>query len=191
MTNDHAFAWSSTDELPELSPEEREKVGVVTQELVFFGFQHGVEPGDAVGLSQTYFDALQELAVRHYNSQRFDSAAALYQKLLQLKPMQLDYYKGLGACCLGLQRYDAAVKVYDAARAYGALDAEVAYYLGLAYYFQKDFGAAFDLMRFARVQDEENPKPGSKIATFATQMLERMKPLVPPEQAALIDFRGD
>lgn len=191
MTMDHEFAWSSTDDLPELTPEEREKVADVTQELVFFGFQHGVEPGDAVGMSQSYFDAMQELAVRHYNSQRFDSAAALYQKLLRLKPLQLDYYKGLGACCLGLQRYDAAARVYDSARVIDALDAEVVYYLGLAHYFQKNFQAAFDLMRFARVQDEDNPKPGSKIAAFATQLLERMKPLVPPEQAALIDFRGN
>jgi hypothetical protein len=70
-----------------------------------------------------------------------------------------------------------------------ALDVESAYYLGLAYYFQKDFPAAFDLMRFARVLDEDNPRPGSKIAAFATQLLERMKPLVPPEQAARIDLR--
>ena len=44
-------------------------------------------------------------------------------------------------------------------------------------------------MRFARLQAEDDPKPGSKIAAFATQMLERIKSLVPPEQAALIDFR--
>jgi tetratricopeptide (TPR) repeat protein len=189
MTIDQPPAWSESDLDAELSPEESAKALGTIEHLVLFGLEHNVEPGDSVGFSQSYFDALQELAVRRYNSQRYDSAAAMYQRLLRLKPMQLAYYKGLGACCLGLQRYDAAVKVYHAARVIDALDAEVAYYLGLAYYFQKDFPAAFDLMRFARVHDENDPKPGSKIAAFATQLLDRMKPLVPPEQAARIDLR--
>jgi tetratricopeptide (TPR) repeat protein len=189
MTIDYASDWASTDHDPELTPEQSEKLAEVTQELVLFGLENNVEPGDAVGLSQSYFDALHELAARHYNSRRFDSAATLYQRLLRLKPLQLVYYKGLGACCMGLERYDAAVKVYHSARVIDALDAEVVYYLGLAYYFQKDFPAAFDLMRFARLQAEDDPQPGSKIAVFATQMLERIKSLVPPEQAALIDFR--
>lgn len=191
MTADHEFDWTSTDPDAELTPEQSQKMLGVIEELVTFGLERNVEPGDAVGLSQGYFDALHELAVRHYNSRRFDSAAALYHRLLRLKPMQLIYYKGLGACCMGLERYDAAVKVYHAARVIDGLDAEVVYYLGLAYYFQKDFEAAFDLMRFARLQAEDDPKPGSKIAAFATQMLERIKGLVPAQQAALIDFRPD
>jgi tetratricopeptide (TPR) repeat protein len=189
MTIDSPSAWSEADQAAELSPEELGETQGTIEHLVLFGLEHNVEPGDAVGFSQSYFDALQELAVRRYNSQRYDSAAAIYQRLLRLKPMQLAYYKGLGACCMGLQRYDAAVKVYHSARVIDALDVESAYYLGLAYYFQKDFPAAFDLMRFARVLDEDNPRPGSKIAAFATQLLERMKPLVPPEQAARIDLR--
>jgi len=189
MTTHEEFDWISKDPDAEWTPEQGQKFLEVTQELVFFGLENNVEPGDAVGLSQSYFDALHELAARHYNSRRFDSAATLYQRLLRLKPLQLVYYKGLGACCMGLERYDAAVKVYHSARVIDALDAEVVYYLGLAYYFQKDFPAAFDLMRFARLQAEDDPKPGSKIAEFATQMLERIKSLVPPEQAALIDFR--
>ena len=189
MTTHEEFDWLSNDPDAELSPEQSQKLVDVSLDLVSFGLANNVEPGDAVGLSQSYFDALHELAVRHYNSRRFDSAAALYQRLLRLKPLQLVYYKGLGACCMGLERYDAAVKVYHSARVIDALDAEVVYYLGLAYYFQKDFPAAFDLMRFARLQAEDDPQPGSKIAEFATQMLERIKSLVPAEQAALIDFR--
>lgn len=189
MTANDTSDWTSTDDATELTPEQSQKLLDVTQELVFFGLENNVEPGDAVGLSQSYFDGLHELAVRQYNSGRFDGAAALYQRLLRLKPLQLVYYKGLGACCMGLERYDAAVKVYNSARVIDALDSEVLYYLGLAYYFQKDFVSAFDLMRFARLQAEDDPQPDSKIVAFATQMLERMKSLVPPDQAALIDFR--
>lgn len=191
MTAEIDFSWVPTDPDPDLTPEQSQKLAHVAHLLVLEGFQNNVEPGDSVGLSQRYFDAMHELAVRHYTSQRFDSAALLYQRLLQLKPMQLDYYKGLGACCLGLQRYDAAVKAYQAARYFGAMDAEVHYYMGLAFYFMKQYEPAFDLMRFARVLDERDPKPDSSIAAFATQLLERMKPLVPAEQAAMMDKRPD
>ena len=95
----------------------------------------------------------------------------------------------LGACCLGLQRYDAAIKVYNLAVQFGALDAELHYYLGQAYYFDKQYEPAFDLMRFARVLDEQDPASQGKITAFATQMLETMKPLVSAEQAAMIDLR--
>lgn len=181
--------WIPTEPNPDLTPEQNDRLLAVAHQLVMEGYENLVEPGDAVGLSQGYFDALQEMAVRYYRSQRYDDAAMLYQRLLQLKPMQLDYYKGLGACYLGQQRYDAAVRAYESAIFFDALDAEVHYYMGLAYYFQKKFEPAFDVMRFARVLDERAAKPESKIAAFATQMLERMKPLVSPEQAALIDKR--
>ena len=122
MTDREEFNWISNDPDAELSPEQSQKLLDVTQELVFFGLENNVEPGDAVGMSQSYFDALHELAARHYNSRRFDSAATLYQRLLRLKPLQLVYYKGLGACCMGLERYDAAVKVYNSARVIDALE---------------------------------------------------------------------
>ena len=98
-------------------------------------------------------------------------------------------FRSLGACCLGLERYDAAIKAYNAAVMFGALDAELHYYLGQAYYFNKEYEPAFDLMRFARVLDEQDPNSKGRIAGFATQMLERLKTLVSPEQAALIDLR--
>jgi tetratricopeptide (TPR) repeat protein len=169
------------------TPEECTKVVNVAYELVAYGAVHGVEPADAVGMPSSYVDALHELA--HYQSRQFDSAAKLYQTLIALKPFQLPFHKGLGACCLGLERYDAAIKAYNAAVMFGALDAELHYYLGQAYYFNKEYEPAFDLMRFARVLDEQDPNSKGRIAGFATQMLERLKTLVSPEQAALIDLR--
>ena len=186
------FSFTPTDTAPPMSEEDQRKVSNLTYFLVAEGVSKGVEAADAIGLSPEYIDAFHELAVRHYRGRDFDSAAKLYQRLIQLKPMQLVYYKGLGACCLGLQRYDAAIQVYNAAVAFGALDAELHYYLGQAYYFDKQYEPAFDLMRFARVLDEQDPASQGKIAAFATQMLERMKTLVSPEQAALMDLRpGD
>jgi tetratricopeptide (TPR) repeat protein len=191
MSTQIELSWIPTEPNPDLTPEQNDRLVAAAHQLVTEGYENLVEPGDAVGLGQSYFDALQEMAVRYYRSQRYDDAAVLYQRLLQLKPMQLDYYKGLGACYLGQQRYDAAVRAYESASFFDALDAELHYYMGLAYYFQKKFEPAFDVMRFARVLDERAANPDSKIAAFATQMLERMKPLVSPEQAALIDKRPD
>jgi tetratricopeptide (TPR) repeat protein len=183
------FSFNPTEPNPELSPEQQREVMNLIYLLVAEGMSKGVEAADAIGLSPAYIDALHELALRRYQQQQFDSAAQLYQRLLQLKPLQLTFYKGLGACCLGLQRYDAAIKVYNVAVQFGALDAELHYYLGQAYYLNKAYEPAFDLMRFARVLDERDPASPGKIAAFATQMLERIKPLVTPEQAALMDLR--
>jgi len=191
MGDTFTFTFTPTDDPPDVSAEDHRKVSNLIYFLVAEGLSKGVDPADAVGLSPEYIDAFHELAVRHYRGRDFDSAAKLYQRLIQLKPTQLVYYKGLGACCLGLQRYDAAIRVYDAAVALGALDAELHYHLGQAHYFNQDYGPAFDLMRFARVLDEQDPASTGKIAAFATQMLERMKDLVSPEQAALIDLRPD
>lgn len=189
MNSEVEFVFMAMDPDPNLSPEDRITVANHIHRLVTEGAEKLVEPADAIGLSPAYIDALHELAVRHYRNRQFESAVMLYQRLVQLKPMQLAYYKGVGACCLGLQRYDAAIRAYSAAAAFGALDAELHFYLGQAHYFNKDYPSAFDLMRFARVLDEEDAKSPGRIAAFAIQMLERMKPLVPPEQAALIDLR--
>jgi tetratricopeptide (TPR) repeat protein len=178
-----------TDPNPDLTPEDERKLANLTYTLVSEGVIEGIEPADAVGLSPDFINALHELANRHYQNKQIDSAAKLYQRLIQLKPFQLAFYKGLGACCLGMQRYDAAIKVYNAGVMLGAMDAELHYYLAQAYYFNKEYEPAFDLMRFARVLDEQDPSSSRTIAAFATQMLERMKPLVSPQQAALIDLR--
>lgn len=191
MNQDIEFSGIPTDPDPDLSQEDQLKLSNVYYQLVTEGASKFVEPADSVGLSPKYIDGLHELAIRHYQGRRFESAAQLYQRLIQLKPMQLVFYKGLGACCLGMKRYEAAIKAYDAGRLYGALDAELHYYMGQAYYFNKDIPSAFDLIRFARALDEQDTTSQGKIAGFATQMLERLKPLVSPEQAAKIDLRPD
>jgi len=191
MTQDLNFSIIPTDPNPDISPEDQERLMNTTYALVAYGMAKGVEPADAVGLPSELIDAFHALAVRHYEGRRFDSAALLYQRLLQLKPLQLVFYKGLGACCLGLQRYDAAIQAYSNGMAFGPLDAELHYYLGQAYYFDKQFEPAFDMMRFARVLDEQDPASQGKIAGFATQMLDRLKLLVSPDKAALIDLRPD
>jgi len=174
---------------PDLSPEDSQRLQNRVEELVLLGAQKRVQPGDAIGLPQSYFDAFNELAVRHYRQKNYDSAVKLYTRLVQLKPYELGYYKGLGACYLGLERYDSAIKAYACGQYFGALDAELHYYLGLAYYFNKEIEPAFEWIRFARVLDEQDAGSDKTIAAFATQLLTRMQALVSPEQAAKMDVR--
>jgi len=179
----------AVDPTDNLTPAESQLLAERIEELVLLGAENMVQPGDAIGLSQTYFDSLDELANRYYRQENFDAAVALYTRLIQLKPRHLGYYKGLGASYLGLERYSSAIKVYTCGQFFGALDAELHYYLGLAHYFNKEVEPAFEWLRFARVLDEQDPSSDQKFAGFATQLLNRLKTLVSPEQARKIDLR--
>ena len=177
------------DDLPETTAEEDARLQANAAQLVMAGYESFVEPGEAVGFAPDYFDGLQELAARYYAGQRNAEAADLFRRLIQLKPMNPEYLKGLGACLLAQQAYDQALQVYSGAQSYDALDPEIYYYMGQAQYFLKQYEHAFDALRVARVMAEDDPRRGGQIAAWATQLLERIKPLVPPEQAALIDKR--
>lgn len=173
----------------ELSAEEREALARNTRLLVETGLAVGVEPGEAMGLSQDYFDAVHEMAGRYYGNQRYAEAVTLFSRLVQLKPTEVAYLLGLGACMLALERYEEAELSYTMACKYAPLEPEPNYYLGLSQYFQKKYSPAFDNLRFARVLDEQQARPGSPFGPWCTQLLERLLPLVPPEQAARIDQR--
>jgi len=174
----------------EWTEEEREKLVANTSTLVITAYQHDFpDVGPAIGLSQDYFDGLHALAARYASNGRFDDAANLFKRLLQLKPTEAAYYKALGACHLGAKQYDAAEKVYTSAYFFDATDPEISFYMGQAQYFMRQFEKAFDNLRFARVLAEEKGESAQRIVEWATQLLERMKPLVPPEQAAKIDLR--
>lgn len=185
------FNSPATDPNPDLSEADRQKLFENVTTLTATCLEEGVvcEPGDAVGFTQTYYDSMQALGARYYASRRFEDGSMVFRRLLQLKPMQPEYCKGLGACLLGMQKYADAESAYAMAYFYNAEDPEASYYLGLAAYFQKKFEPAFDSLRFARVMAEEHPQPGSKIAEWSTQLLLRIQPLLPPEKARLIDKR--
>jgi len=169
---------------------EQETLTANVSTLVITAYQHDFpDVGDAIGLSDEYFDSLHALASGYANNGRYEEASQLFKRLLQLRPTSATYYKALGACQLGCQKYEAAEAAYTSANFFEPLDPEISFYLGQSQYFQKNFSPAFDNMRFARVLAEENPTPGSKIVEWSTQLLERMKTLVPPEQAAKIDLR--
>lgn len=178
-----------TDPVPGRTPEENATLAANATALVMTGFEHGVGPAEALGLPQDYLDAMHELAKRYYDTQRYLEASQLFRRLLQIDPMGVAHMKGLGACFLGLERYADAEQTYALASVHAALDPEVNYYLGLAHYHQKKYEQAFDILRFARVLAEENPRPGSPFEVWATQLLERLQTLVPPAQAALMDKR--
>jgi len=180
-----------TEPNAQLTPEQRALLDDRLAHLVALGGKHGVAPGDAVGLSQTYFDGLYELATRYYRHQHYDAAVLLYAKLLLMKPFDLPYYKGLGACYLAMERYAEAVAAYQAGQFLGALDAELHYYMGLAQYLNHQFDLAFETIRFARVLDEQDSDSEGKIANFATQLLTRMKPLVHSELAKNMDLKPE
>lgn len=183
--------WQASEfDDPERTPEEQERLETNIAALVLTAYTHDYpDVGDAIGLSPTYFDGLYTLAVRYLSHGRYEDAATLLKRLLQLRPTEGAYYKALGACHLGARDYEAAEKVYTSAYFFDATDPEVNYYMGQAQYFMKQYEKAFDNMRFARVLAEERGGAALRIAEWATQLLERMKPLVSPEQAAKIDLR--
>ncbi|MEK9823392.1 MAG: hypothetical protein VW840_14580 [Gammaproteobacteria bacterium] len=180
-----------SDSNPQLTSEQQAIMAERIDHLVTLGVQKGVAPGDAIGLSTTYFDGLYELATRYYRQQNYEAAIPLYTKLIMMKPYDLDYYKGLGACYLGKECYAESIAAYRAGQFLGATDAELHYYMGLAHYFKREFVVAFELIRFARVLDEKDPGSKGKIADFATQILERIHPLVPPGMASNMDLRPE
>lgn len=186
----NTFQIIPTDVIEDASEADRSALALNVAELVSAGLASCVDPGEAIGLSQDYFDGLHTLAARYYADRRFDDASLLFRRLVQLRPTELPYLKGLGATQLGLERYEEAEKIYSMVYAFDATDPESSYYLGLSQYHLKKFEPAFDNLRFARVLAEAKPQAASPLAAWATQLLERMKPLVPPEQAALIDKRG-
>lgn len=179
------------DSNPQLTPEQQAIMNERIDHLVTLGQQKGVAPGDAIGLSAAYFGGLYELATRYYRQQNYDAAITLYTKLIMIKPFELEYYKGLGACYLGKECYAESIAAYRAGQFLGATDAELHYYMGLAYYLKREFVEAFELIRFARVLDEKDPDSIGKIADFSTQILERIHPLVPPEMAKHMDLRPE
>lgn len=182
---------SSTFDDTELTHEEQEALTTNVSTLVVTAYMNDLpDVGPAVGLSQTYFDGLHALAVKYMANDRYEDAATIFKRLLQLKPSEGSYYKALGACHLGARDYEAAERDYTAAYFFDATDPEISYYMGQAQYFTKQYEKAFDNMRFARVLAEERAGPSDqRIVEWATQLLQRMKPLVSPEQAAKIDLR--
>lgn len=191
MTFTFPLLNSDTESNPELNPEQRAYLDERIAQLVQLGLEKGVSPGDSIGLSQSYFDGLAEIAARCYRQKNYSAALPMYSKLIQMKPYEAAYYKGLGACFLGMENYLSAISAYQCGRMFDALDADLHYYLGLAFYFNKDFDQAFEWLRFARVLDEKDPQSQGKIAAFATQLLERLRPLVSPELARNMDLRPD
>ncbi len=184
------FTPIPTDPDPDMSAEDAETLANHTTLLMATALESGVGPGEALGLPQDYFDAMQELATRYYGSQRYEDAFLLFQRLFQLKPGEMAYFKGMGACQLGLEEYEKAEGFYSMAYMTDPSDVEINYYLGLAQYHQKKFDVAFDSLRYARVLAEQSPETSGQLAQWATLLLERMKPLVDADQAALIDKRG-
>jgi tetratricopeptide (TPR) repeat protein len=174
----------------DLSLEDKEILIKNVSELIVHAYESNFpDMGVAVGLPQDYFDGLHAVAAKYASNERYEDASVLFKRLMQLKPTEAVYYKGLGACQLGLKNYQGAEVAYSSAEMLKPQDPEIHFYLGQALYFQKKFAPAFDNFRFARVLAEKYPEEAGKIAEWSTQLLERLKPLVSPEQASKIDLR--
>jgi tetratricopeptide (TPR) repeat protein len=78
-------------------------------------------PGAALAQSTTAPSASDQIGTLSQNAEsaltagRFDEAASLYRRLVQLDPKQWRFQRGLGDALLRLGQYDDALKAYDAA----------------------------------------------------------------------------
>ena len=66
MTFTFPLLNSDSESSPELNPEQRAYLNERIAQLVQLGVEKGVSPGDSIGLSQSYFDGLAEIAARCY-----------------------------------------------------------------------------------------------------------------------------
>lgn len=163
------------NEFGDYSPEDLEVIGTNLVERIAAYDGTAVPPGAAVGFTDEYFDALYTLAVRYYNNKQFREAGEVFKNLCTLQPDEVRNYKGAGANALAQQEYQVAVKAYTVAYMLSATDADTSFYLGQAFFFLKDYQEAHGHLRFAREMAGRAPAKWPQIATWSTQLLERIE----------------
>lgn len=134
-----------------------------------------LQPGDATGLSDEFFDALYTLGVRYYANAQYDKAGEFFKVLCSLKPLEARHFKAWGANYLGLKDYDSAVRAYSTAYMLSATDADTSFYLGQAFYFLKEYEEAQGHLKFAMELAARSPAQWPQIEAWSRQLLERVE----------------
>lgn len=132
-------------------------------------------PGDVVGFSPEFFDAIYTLGVRYYANKQYDRSHPMFRLLCTLQPLEARNFKAWGANFLGTRDYRSAVNAYSAAYMLSATDADTSFYLGQAFFFLKDYEEAVGHLRYARELAERAPAMWPQIAAWSSQLLERIE----------------
>lgn len=136
---------------------------------------HMLQPGDAVGLSDEFFDATYTMGVRYYSTQQHDKAHEMFKLLCSLQPLQARNFKAWAANYLARQDYRMAIETYSVAYTLSATDADTSFYLGQACYFLKAYEDAQSHLAFARELARRQPALWPNIEQWSTQLLERIQ----------------
>ncbi|NBW47571.1 MAG: hypothetical protein EBR46_05470 [Betaproteobacteria bacterium] len=170
MSDSHTF-----NDFGDLTPEDMSRLASQLMERLRLQNEVPMQPGDAVGFSEEFFDASYTLGVRYYANQQFDKAHELFKLLCTLQPLNARNFKAWGANYLGRKDYASAIRAYEAAYLMSATDADTSFYLGQAHYFQKDHEEAIGHLRFAREMARRNPAAWPQIELWSSQLIERIE----------------
>ncbi len=110
--------------------------------------------------------SLLEKASDLYNKKAYNEAIAVYSSIPN--PSE-DVYLGIGACYQALEKYDEAITNYNKAKNLDATNPNTHYFLGLAYFYKKDYLNAEKALKIASELDSVNPdiKDAIKSLKFA------------------------
>lgn len=164
-----------THEFGDYTPEDMSHIAANLVERIKSCNDHMVQPGDAVGFSDEFFDATYTMGVRYYANQQYDKAHEMFKLLCSLQPISARNFKAWGANYLGQQDYRSAIHAYAMAYTLSATDADTSFYLGQASYFLKEYEEAQGHLQFARELARRQPALWPQIEQWSTQLLERIQ----------------
>lgn len=164
-----------TNEFGDYSPEEMSQIATHLVERIKDCNDHLLQPGDAAGLSDEFFDAIYSMGVRYYANRQYDKAHEMFKSLCSLQPLNVRNFKAWGANYLGQQYYRSAINAYVVAYTLSATDADTSFYLGQAFYFLNEYEEAQGHLAFAREMAQRHPALWPQIASWSTQLLERIQ----------------
>ncbi len=164
-----------THEFGDYSPEDMSHIAANLVDRIKDYNDHMLQPGEAVGFTDEFFDATYTMGVRYYVNQQFDKAHEMFKLLCSLQPLNARNFKAWGANYLGQQDYPSAIHAYSSAYAMSAMDADTSFYLGQAFYFLKDYEEAKGHLAFARELARRQPALWPQIEQWSTQLLERIQ----------------
>lgn len=137
--------------------------------------QYMLQPGNAVGLDEDFFDAIYTLGARYYSNGQYDRSHHLFKMLCTLQPLEVRNFKAWGANYLARQDYSSAVNSYTVAYQLHATDAETSFYLGQCFFMLKENEEATEHFRFSAEMARRFPVKWPQIESWSQQMLKTIE----------------
>jgi len=164
----------TTPEFGDYTTEDMSQIAASLVERIAACNEHGLQPGDAAGFSDEFFDATYTMGVRYYANRQYEKSHEMFKLLCALQPLNVRNFKAWGANYLGQQDYPSAIHAYSVAYTLSATDADTSFYLGQSHYFLKDYEEARGHLAYARELARRQPALWPQIEAWSTQLLERI-----------------